>query len=104
MNKEELNAEVMALMKTPDRLQEFTDLASPEANWSQVDKRISVPRSTGTAEIFCPICFDPVRLIFDKFAGHDLETPLLCPHCKTELVCKSWFVGFTNEVTLEERR
>lgn len=104
MNKEELNDEIKKLMKTPDRVQEFADLASPESNWRQLDKSMTVPRSTGTAEIFCPICFDPVRLIFDKFPGHDLEIPIICPHCQIELVVKSWFVGYTNEVTLEERR
>lgn len=104
MNKEELNAEMRRLVKEPNCTQEFADLASPEANWAQIDKSISIPRSTGTAEIFCPICYDPVRLIFDKFAGHDLEVPITCPHCQIELVVKSWFVGYTNEVTLEERR
>ena len=104
MNKEELNAEIIAPMKTPDRLQEFTDLASPEGNWSQINKKFPFPAAPARQKFFYPICFDPVRLIFDKFSSHDLETPLLCPHCKIELVCKSWFVGFTNEVTLEERR
>lgn len=102
MDKEELNAAIRKLVQTPDRMQEFADLASPETNWAQIDKRISIPRNTGMAELDCPSCFDSIRLIFDEFAGHDLEIPLICPLCQSDLVCKSQFTGYTNEITLDE--
>jgi len=102
MDSEQMNLLIRELVKSPARMQEFADLASPEGNWSQIDKSIAIPRSTGMAELDCPSCLDPIRLIFDKFAGSEMDLPLICPHCQVELVCHSEFTGHTNDITLDE--
>ena len=90
MDKEALNAEIRKLLQTPERMQEFADLSSPDENWARIDKGISIPRKTGMAELDCPSCFDSIRLIFDKFAGCDMEIPLVCSLYQAELVWDSF--------------
>lgn len=102
MSSEELNRQVKDLLRSAHNMQAFADLASPEKNWAQIDKNIKLPRGIGFAELDCPACFDPVRLIYDKFAAGDYQVPLCCPHCQAELTCVGTFEGYTVEVHLEE--
>ncbi|MBN1181343.1 MAG: hypothetical protein JXB49_03585 [Bacteroidales bacterium] len=103
MNAEELNHQIRNLVKSSDNMQEFTNLASPEENWRIIDKKIALPRNVGFTDLDCPSCFEPVRLIYEKFAMSDYEIPLSCPHCQAELICVGKFTGCTNEVSLKEK-
>lgn len=78
------------------------DLASPEKNWKMIDKSIGLPREVGLDELDCPSCFEPLRLIYDKFATMNYELELTCPHCREKIKCIGEFTGYTNEITLEE--
>ncbi len=102
MNAEELNERIIELLKSPDNIQECADLASPEENWKKIDKNIQVPRYIGLREEDCPSCFDPIRLIFDKFSTLNDEIKLICPHCKANLICKLEYTGYTSDIYLEE--
>lgn len=101
-DKAENSALLLELVQPPENMQVFADLASPEANWQSMNTKISLPRNAGFAVEECPACLEAIRLIFDKFAGVDLELPLTCPHCKAALACISEFTGYTNEITLDE--
>ncbi|OGU61363.1 MAG: hypothetical protein A2V66_15875 [Ignavibacteria bacterium RBG_13_36_8] len=103
MLSKELNSEIERLIKSPLNMQEFADIASPEENWRVIDKNIPVPRGVGFAAEDCPACFDTIRLIYDKFSQGNEKLPLICPHCKAELVCVLEFMGYTSEISLEEK-
>jgi hypothetical protein len=76
------------------------NLASPGKNWKAIDKTIQLPREVGFTELVCPWCFDPLRLIYDKFATINYELGLTCPHCKEKIIAIGEFTGYTNEITL----
>ena len=102
MNKEELNNSIVRLIQSPDNLQEFADLASPEENWRLIDKSIKIPHHIGLKEEDCPVCFEPVRLIFDKFSTVNTNIPLTCPNCHSALIVKLEFTGYTSDICLTE--
>lgn len=77
------------------------DLASEEKNWKRIDKKITLPREIGFSELDCPICLNPLILIYDKFATFTYELELICPHCKETIRCIGEFTGYTNEITLD---
>lgn len=90
------------MIQSPDNIKEFADLASPEENWRRIDKSIKVPGHIGLREEDCPSCFDPIRLIFDKFSTINSEIKLICPHCKASLICKIEYTGYTSDISLIE--
>lgn len=98
----ELDRRIRALVASAANLQEFADLATPDENWARIDKTISFPRGVGGAELDCPACLDPIRLIYDRFAGGGTEVPLTCPRCGAALRVVGEFTGYTTEVHLEE--
>lgn len=102
METEELNNEIEWLIQSPENIQEFADITSPEENWRKIDKNKIVPRHIGLKEEDCPFCFEPVRLIFDKFSTANSEIKLICPHCKTSLICKLEYTGYTSSIYLTE--
>ena len=102
MNAEELNERIIFLLQSPENMQEFADLASPEKNWRKIDKSIDVPGHIGVKQEACPVCFEPVRLIFDKFSSVNCELKLTCPHCKASLIPKLEYTGYTSDITLFE--
>ncbi|MDQ6954650.1 MAG: hypothetical protein Q9M20_04325 [Mariprofundaceae bacterium] len=99
---ESMNLQLRVFIQSAENMQAFADLTSPEDNWEQMDKKITLPKHIGFAVEECPLCFEDIRLIFDKFAGCDLELPLICPYCHEKLQCLSEFTGHTNELYLEE--
>lgn len=99
---DEMSQKLRELVQSSGNMQEFVDLASPEENWEKVDKNIVLPKHIGFAVEECPSCFEEIRLIYDKFAGCDLEFPLICPHCSENILCLSEFTGHTNELYLEQ--
>ena len=102
MTTEELNETIKKIINSPENMQEFADLLSPEDNWRRIDKDIKVPSHIGFGGGDCPYCFDYIRLIYDKFSTTTHTLPLTCPHCKEKLKCKVEFTGYTSEVYLEE--
>jgi len=103
MNKEDLNKIVFSLIQSPDNFQEFADIASLEENWKQIDKSIKIQSHIALKQEDCPSCFEPIRLIYDKFLTGNNEFNLICPHCKSNLIIKSEYTGYTCEIYLEER-
>lgn len=101
MTVEELNTAIRDLVETPDNVQQFADIASPEENWKRIDKNIKLPKHVGFTSRECPICFDEVRIIFDKFSSANYSVPFVCPHCKANLKIKFEFTGYTSEAYLE---
>ncbi len=102
METEELNEEIKRLIQSPENIREFADLASPEENWRRIDKSMKVPNHIGLSVQDCPSCFEPVRLIFDKFSTENEKINLTCPHCKVSLICRLEFTGYTSDAFLEE--
>jgi len=102
MNEDELNKKIKFLLQSPENLQEFADLASLEENWKRIDKTIKIPSHIGVKEDDCPSCFEPIRLIYDKFLTGNKEFELICPHCKAKLIVRSEYTGYTSEIYLEE--
>lgn len=100
MNKEELNERILELLDSPDNIQEFADLASPEQNWKKINKQMTVPDYIGIKQENCPYCHEPVRMLFDKFASMDDEFDLMCPHCKKTLLVKQEYLGYTSDIYL----
>lgn len=100
MNKEELNERIEFLVQSPDNIQEFADLASPEKNWRKIDKGIDIPDYMEMKKEKCPACYKPVRLIFDKFSTVNSEIKLTCPHCKALLKAKLEYTGYTSDMYL----
>jgi len=101
MNQNELNDRIRLLIHSPHNTQEFMDLASLNMNWKAIDKTIQLPREVGFTELDCPCCFDPLRLIYEKFATVSYELELICPHCKEKIRAIGEFTGYTNEITLK---
>jgi len=100
MNKNDLNTRIRELIQSSGNTQEFMDLASDGQNWKRIDKTIPVPREVGFTEQDCPNCFEPLRLIYDKFATVNYELELVCPFCKERIRCIGEFTGYTNEITM----
>lgn len=103
MDSKELNEKIKFLIQSSSNIQEFADLASDEINWKKIDKSIPVPKYIGLSEEDCPSCFDPIRLIYDKFSTLNDEFDLVCPNCKETIKCKLEFTGYTSEIYLEEK-
>jgi len=103
MNKEELNANITKLLQSPDNIQEFADLASPEENWRKIDKSIKIPGHIGVKKEECPVCFESVRMIYDKFCTTNTDIIFVCPHCNTTLIARLEFTGYTCEICLLEK-
>ena len=102
MNVKELNERVKFLLQSTDNLQEFADLTSPVENWKKINKNIPIPSYIGIREEKCPSCHKPIRLIFDKFSTFNFETKLICPHCKSSLMSKTEYTGYTSDIYLEK--
>ncbi|MFC2106773.1 hypothetical protein ACFLRY_00410 [Bacteroidota bacterium] len=102
MTESELNDKIEFLIQSPGNTQEFMDIASNEENWSKIDKNIKLPRNVGFTELECPSCFDPLRLIYEKFATQNYELELVCPHCTEKIKCIGEYTGYTNDISLEE--
>ncbi len=100
MNAEELNEKILSLLESSDNIQEFADLASPEENWRKIDKSITVPPYIGVKAEDCPSCFEQIRLIFNKYSTNNSKTKITCPHCKTLLISKLEFTGYTSDIYL----
>ena len=103
MEKDELNERIKLLLESSSNCQEFADLTSVSENWRKIDKNIAVPKHIGLKEEDCPSCFEPIKLIYDKFSTTDDEFDLICPHCKETIKCKLEFTGYTSEIYLEEK-
>ena len=102
MKTTELNNMVKLLIQSTDNLQEFVNLTSPVDNWEKIDKNIKVPDYIGLKTEDCPSCFEPVRLIFDKFSTSNEKIKIICPHCDAGLLAKLEFTGYTSDIYLEE--
>ncbi|MCZ7603219.1 MAG: hypothetical protein M5R37_10135 [Melioribacteraceae bacterium] len=102
MTDKELNDRIILFLQSPENLQEFADIASIETNWKRIDKSIKIPSHIGVKEEDCPSCFEPIRLIYDKFLTANLKIGLICPHCKSDLKVRYEFLGYTNEIYLTE--
>ena len=102
MDTQELNERIEAALQSPEYIQEFADLTSPEENWRRIDKDMKVPSHIGLGADDCPSCFESIRLIFDKYSTVNHEVEIKCPFCKADLICKIEFTGYTSEVYLEE--
>lgn len=103
MTADELNERVINLLQSPDNIQEFADIASLEENWKQIDKSIKIPSHIALKGEDCPSCFEPIRLIYDKYLTGNNKFNLICPHCKSNLTVKSEYTGYTCEIYLEEK-
>ncbi|MBU0476162.1 MAG: hypothetical protein KKF62_18605 [Bacteroidetes bacterium] len=102
MNGVEFNERIIFLIQSPDNMQEFADLASQEENRRRIDKSIDVPGHIGVKQEDCPFCFEPIRLIFDKFSSVNCDFKLTCPNCKSSLISKFKYTDYTSNITLVE--
>lgn len=102
MTAEELNERILFLLQSSENIQEFADLASPHNNWRLIDKSIKIPSHIGIKEEDCPFCFEPVRMIFEKFQANPIRKKLICPHCNKALICIVEFTGYTGDIYLSE--
>ena len=101
MEPTELQSLAKRLLESPSNTEEFTLVFSMPENWNALDKQaIPVPNHTAMSEGECPECYDTIRVLFDKYAQHDYEFTVTCPHCGEVVECNSEFTGYTAEVTI----
>lgn len=104
MNTQELNERIEDLLQSPDNMQAFADLASPAKNWKKIDKNIPTPDYVGFKEEDCPVCYETVRLIFDKYATENMDMDLVCPHCKKTILARLEYTGYTSDIYLFRKK